>query len=484
MSKNPVLHYIDGKYVAARSGKTFTNLAPATGLPLAEVALGDASDIDAAVSAAKKALNGVWGKMPPSARAAILRKAGDLILGQCEELAMLESQDTGKPLSETLTGDIPRSANNLHYFADLCQNLIQPTYFNDDGSSHTSVREPIGVCGLITPWNFPMHLATWKIGPALAQGNTIVLKPAELTPMTASRLGDIFSRAGLPAGVLNIVQGFGADSAGQALVRHPDVKAISFTGETTTGVAIMGDAAAHLKKISFELGGKGASLLCADTDLIKAAPIVARAAYRNQGEICLAGSRLILDRKIRDRFMELLQTEIRKIVVGDPLDQKTTMGALISSEHRDKVHSYIGHAKSERGVEIVTGGKIPSHLKTGYFYEPTLITGVAQESRLIQEEIFGPVLTVQTFDDEAEGMAMLNGTAYGLSCSVWSNDLDRARRLAKQARTGMVWINSWYTRNLNTAFGGMKRSGIGREGGVYSLDFFSEMKTIGMPPTA
>lgn len=484
MSKLPqVQHYIDGKNVPAQSGRYFANLSPATGEPIADIALGDAADIDAAVQAGQRAMNGEWGKMPVSARAKILRKAGDLILEQVEELAVLESRDQGKAISETLTGDIPRSANNLHYFADFCANQIAPTYFNDDGSSHTSVREPVGVCGLITPWNFPMHLATWKIAPALAAGNAVVLKPAELTPMTASRLGKIFADAGLPPGVLNIVQGYGGDGAGEALVRHPDVKAISFTGETTTGVAIMKDAATQLKKISFELGGKGASLVCADADLKQAVPTATRAAFRNQGEICLAGSRLIVDRKIRDQFVDLLLAEIKKIVVGDPLDKKTTMGALVSAEHRDKVHSYIEYARTQSGVEIVCGGKIPSHLPKGFFYEPTLITGVSQNSRLVQEEIFGPVLTVQTFDSEEEGMAMLNGTPYGLSCSVWSSDLARARRLAKSARMGMVWINSWYTRNLNTAFGGMKRSGIGREGGHYSLDFFSELKTIGMPPT-
>ncbi len=484
MSKRPQsYHYINGKYVSAPTERYFTDLAPATGEPIADVALGDASDIEEAVEAAQKALSGPWSNTSLSERAKILRRAGNLILEQCEELAMLESKDTGKPISETLTGDIPRSANNLHFFADLCQSQMAPTYFNDDGSSHTTVREPVGVCGLITPWNFPLHLATWKIAPALAAGNTVILKPAELTPLTAACLGQIFSDAGLPPGVLNIVQGYGASGAGEALVRHPDVKAISFTGETTTGAAIMRDAATTLKKISFELGGKGASLICADADLARAIPVAARAAFRNQGEICLAGSRLLVDRKLRDRVVDLLLAEIKKIVIGDPLDNKTTMGALISGEHRDKVHSYIEYAQRQAGVEIICGGKPPAHLAKGYFYEPTLITGVTQDSRLIQEEIFGPVLTLQTFDSEEEGMSMLNATPYGLSASVWSSDLDRARRLAKQARTGMVWINSWYTRNLNTAFGGMKRSGIGREGGQYSLDFFSELKTIGMPPT-
>ncbi|MEY4631838.1 MAG: hypothetical protein RIQ81_1958, partial [Pseudomonadota bacterium] len=343
-----------------------------------------------------------------------------------------------------------------------------------------SFREPLGVTGLITPWNLPLYLATWKLAPALAQGNTIILKPAELTPLSATLLCELLNEAGLPKGVVNVVHGLGANSAGEALVRHPGVKAISFTGETGTGTAIMKDAAQTLKKLSFELGGKGATIIFDDADLEQAVPTACRAAFRNQGQICLAGSRLLVHESIAGQVIEKLLKQVGSIKIGDPLEDTTTMGSLISTEHRDKVASFVDHASTARQGEILCGGKTAqvAGLANGAFFEPTVIAGVKQDSRLIQEEIFGPVLTVQTFKTLEEAIQMTNGVPYGLSCSVFTRDGGRAQQFARRVRMGMVWINGWFIRDLHTAFGGMKRSGIGREGGRYSLDFFSEHKTV------
>lgn len=472
-------HFIGGRYVDG--GSRFTVIAPATDQVLADIPAGGAQEVALAVESAKSALNGAWGKSLPSERARVLRKIGDGILANLNHFARLESLDTGKPLSETSTGDIPRAAQNFHVFADLCAHQVSPSYFTDDGTQHTTMREPLGIVGLITPWNLPLYLATWKLAPALAQGNAVILKPAELTPLTAMALGKIMHDAGVPAGVVNVVQGFGPDAAGEALVKHPDVKALSFTGETTTGEAIMRTAASSLKKLSFELGGKGATVIFADADLKKSGTTAARAAFRNQGQICLAGSRLLVQTKALDEVMEHLLGAVRAIRVGDPLAADTTMGSLIAKSHRDKVAGFVEHARTLNGIEIIAGGRIPpAFAQQGAFYEPTVITGVAQNSRLIQEEIFGPVLTVQTFDTEDEALALLNDTPYGLSCSVFTRDIGRAQRMARQAKMGLVWINGWFLRDLHTAFGGMKRSGVGREGGQLSLDFFSEMKTISM----
>ncbi len=476
------MHLIQGELVPSFDGKTFETVNPATGDVLCKVALGGAREIDQAVAAAKKAwTEGPWGKSTASERAAVLRKIGDLILAKRRELAELESLDSGKPFSETFNADIPRSAANFHFYSELCAHQVSPSFRSDDGSHHTSVREPLGVVGLITPWNLPLYLATWKLAPALAQGNAVVLKPAELTPLTAYAMHEIFKEAGLPPGVVNIVQGFGPGSAGEALVSHPDVKAISFTGETTTGAAIMARGAATLKKMSFELGGKGASVIFADADIEKAAKTAARAAFRNAGQVCLAGSRLIVEESIAARVIEIIKSEIAAIKIGDPMSEETKLGSLIGVEHRDRVLSFIDYAKTLAGVKIECGGKIPGgYTAKTAFLEPTLITNVPQDSRLIQEEIFGPVLTVQTFERVDEALEMVNGTKYGLSCSIWTNDISKAQYASGKVRSGLVWINSWFRRNLHTAFGGMKHSGVGREGGQYSLDFFSEFKTISM----
>ncbi|NDE14864.1 aldehyde dehydrogenase [bacterium] len=475
-------HFINGRYVDSADGEAFKKVLPAYNESWFEVATGGASEVDAAVTAAEKAAAGPWSRTSPQDRARILRRVGDLIEANVETLALAESLDSGKPYSETLNGDIPRSAKNFHFFADLAAHQSFETWTGEDGSQHTSIREPLGVTGLITPWNLPLYLATWKLAPALAQGNTVILKPAELTPLTATLLCELLGEAGIPEGVVNVVHGFGAKSAGEALVRHPGVKAISFTGETTTGSAIMRDAADGLKKLSFELGGKGASVIFDDADLDLAVPTACRAAFRNQGQICLAGSRLIVHEKIATQVIDRLLENVKKIKIGDPLDDTTTMGALIANDHRDKIAGFVEYARGERVGEILCGGKIPAglpaHLTNGAFYEPTVIADVPQDSRLIQEEIFGPVLTVQTFKTLEEAIALTSGVPYGLSCSVYTRDGARAQKFARSVRMGMVWINGWFIRDLHTAFGGMKRSGIGREGGRWSLDFFSEYKTI------
>jgi aminomuconate-semialdehyde/2-hydroxymuconate-6-semialdehyde dehydrogenase len=473
-------HFINGEFIASADGRTFDSINPANGEVICKVSLGGTKEIDSAVSAAESAWrDGPWSKTTSTERAIMLRKIGDELLARKQEFAELESLDSGKPLSETLNADIPRAAFNFHFYADLCNHQMSPSYRSDDGSHHTTIREPLGVVGLITPWNLPLYLATWKLAPALAQGNSVVLKPAELTPLTAYALCDVMKKVGMPPGVVNIVQGFGPDSAGEALVKHPGVKAISFTGETSTGSAIMAAGAPSLKKISFELGGKGASIIFADGDIERAAKIATRAAMRNQGQVCLAGSRLLVEESVSSRVIEIVKAEIQKIKIGDPLDMSTTLGALCGVEHRDKVKSFVDFAKTIPDVKVEVGGNIPEHMpKAGAWFQPTLITNVPQDSRLIQEEIFGPVLTVQTFKTFDEVISMVNGTKYGLSCSVWTKDIDKANDAANKIRTGLVWINCWFIRNLHTAFGGMKQSGVGREGGQTSLDFFSEMKTI------
>lgn len=471
-------HWIDGKEVIVSGEETFENICSYNGKVLNHISLGSKEAVAEAVAASKKALSrSGWTESSVQERAKVVHRIADLIEKNLEELARLESIDTGKPISETRTGDIPRAASNFRFFADACVREQEEIYSGPGDTIHRAFREPLGIVGLITPWNLPLYLESWKIAPALMCGNAIILKPAELTPLSAFALSKITKEAGLPDGLFNVVQGFGANSAGEALVTHPDVAAISFTGETTTGVAIAKASADQLKRLSFELGGKGASVVCASADLERAAETVCRAAFRNQGQICLAGSRLIVHESVKDKFLDLLMNHVQKIKVGDPLQDDTTMGALIGKDHHAKVLSYIEHARGQ-GFKVLCGGGVPEGLESGAYISPTVIDEVSQESRLIQEEIFGPVLTVQTFQDDHQALEFLNGTKYGLSCSIWSEDDQQLSYLSRNARMGLVWQNSWFLRNLNTPFGGMKKSGVGREGGTHSLDFFSEQKTI------
>jgi aminomuconate-semialdehyde/2-hydroxymuconate-6-semialdehyde dehydrogenase len=470
-------HFIAGEYVPSSGGKTFDSINPATGEVLARVALGTADDIDRAVKSAHEAFeNGPWPRMSLKERCDILHKIANLILERRALLAKAETLDTGKPISESMDGDIPRAALNFQFFANFAQSVGEEYYTSAENERHIAIREPLGVCGLITPWNLPLYLATWKIAPCLAMGNTCVLKPAEWTPYTAYLLADIVREAGLPPGVFNIVQGFGADGAGEALTRHPLVRSISFTGETGTGKAIMAAASATLKRVSFELGGKGANILFADADLGEAIPTAIRAAFRNQGEICLAGSRLFVQEKIVDQVVEQIVDRARQIKVGDPLDAKTQMGALISKEHLEKVQSYIALGKKEG--KLLCGGERLKEIPEGNFLTPAVFTGLPYDSRFCQEEIFGPALPIVPFKTDEDAIRMANSTPYGLSASIWSQDVDRCHRISRQLRSGLVWVNCWFARDLRTPFGGQKQSGVGREGGLHSLDFFSESKTV------
>lgn len=474
-------HFIGGEFVPSLSKETFVSINPATGKDLERVPLGSADDVGRAVEVAEAAFEkGPWRRATLAERARVLKRLGDLILRDLSQIAHLETLDTGKPISETRTGDVPRAALNFHFYSEFCTHDPMHTYRTEDGILHTTFREPLGVVGLITPWNLPLYLETWKVAPALAMGNSVVLKPAELTPLTAHWLAKLANEAGVPSGVLNIVHGFGADGAGEALVAHPRIKAISFTGETTTGQAIMKCGASTLKKMSFELGGKGASVIFADADVDAAVATACRAAFRNQGQVCLAGSRLLVEESIRERVEKVFREKMGSIVVGDPLDERTTMGALISKEHRDKVAGYVDYGRSQEGLQVVCGGPLPAGLEAGAFYSPILITDVPQSSRLIQEEIFGPVVTLQTFKTKEAALEMVNGTSFGLSCSIWTRNIETMGFMTRGVRSGLVWGNTWFSRDLHAAFGGMKSSGLGREGGRYSLDFFSELKTVSM----
>ncbi|HZG84055.1 aldehyde dehydrogenase [Paenibacillus sp.] len=471
------LHFIDGAFVPSANGRTFDNVNPATEDVIGTVAEGGAAEIDLAVKAAKRALNGPWKTMTANERIAVLRKVGDLILERKEELARLESLDTGKPSWLSGTIDIPRAAYNFHFFSDYIRTMTAETTQMDDVALNYAIRRPVGVVGLINPWNLPLLLLTWKLAPALAAGNTVVMKPAELTPMTATVLAEICRDAGVPDGVVNVVHGFGPNSAGSALVEHPDVNAISFTGETTTGKIIMASAAGTLKRLSYELGGKNPNVIFADSNLDEVIETTLKSSFINQGEVCLCGSRIYVESSAYDEFLAKFVARTKELKVGDPFDAKTKVGALISEEHYERVSGYIKLAQEEGGT-ILTGGKRPEGLERGYYLEPTIIVGLNRNCRVVKEEIFGPVVTVIPFDSEEEVLEQVNDTHYGLSASVWTNDLRRAHRVAGRIEAGIVWVNTWFLRDLRTPFGGMKQSGIGREGGVHSFEFYSELTNI------
>ena len=467
-------HFINGKYVPSKNEETFENINPATEEVLGYVAKGSKEDVDEAVSTARKALKGEWSKLTTQERSKILRKVGDLILERKDELAALETLDTGKPLSLASSLDIPRAAYNFHFFADYMTTVGNDSYQQDDIAIHYSVRRPVGVVGLINPWNLPLLLMTWKLAPALAAGNTVVMKPSEITPMTATVLAEICSDAGIPDGVVNLVHGFG--DTGAAITSHPDVDAIAFTGETTTGTAIMQSVAPTLKKVSFELGGKNPNIIFADADLDEAIATTLRSSFLNQGEVCLSGSRIYVERPIYDEFLTKFVEETKKLKVGNPFDENTNVGALVSEEHYNKVMSYLQIAKEEGGT-FLTGGKA-ADMKKGFFVEPTIITGLGEDSKCVREEIFGPVVTVSPFDTEEEVIEKANDTNYGLGASVWTTNVKRAARISSQIEAGMVWVNTWFLRDLRTPFGGQKHSGIGREGGAYSFDFYTEQTNV------
>jgi aminomuconate-semialdehyde/2-hydroxymuconate-6-semialdehyde dehydrogenase len=467
--------FIGGEWVDGGEGKTFLSMNPATEQKLAEIAIATQSDVDRAVKSARSAYTqGDWSHRSLTERAAVVRRLGDLILQHRAPLALLESLDSGKPIRESYEGDIPRAAQNFHFFAELALQEPSPS-FPAKSEVHFAQREPLGVVALITPWNLPLYLETWKLAPALMMGNSCILKPSELTPLTACCLAELAQEAGVPPGVFQLLQGFGEKATGEWLTSHPGVDAISFTGETGTGRAIMKAASVGPTRVSFELGGKGASIVFADAPIEQAVAESARAAFRNQGEICLACPRLFVAREIWDEFVPRFLARVKEISVGNPLDYGTTMGALISADHLAKVTRYLEGLSAD---QILTGGSRPASIGRGYFLSPTVVTGVGPEHPISREEIFGPVVSLYPFDDEKTAIELANDTPYGLSASIWTRDLQRAHRVARKLHIGMVWVNCWFVRDLRVPFGGQKRSGVGREGGTHSLDFFSEWKSI------
>ncbi|ATY85277.1 5-carboxymethyl-2-hydroxymuconate semialdehyde dehydrogenase [Kyrpidia spormannii] len=469
-------HFIDGEFVESKDGRRFQNINPATEEVIAEVAEGGRDEIDRAVSAARRAFK-EWGRTPVARRSEILHRIADLIEERAEELARLETLDTGKPLQLSRTLDIPRAAYNFRFFADFVKGLGTEAFQMDDVALNYALRRPVGVAGLISPWNAPLFLLTWKVAPCLAAGNTCVIKPAELTPTTATRLAEICQEAGLPDGVLNVVHGFGPDAAGSALTEHPNVDLVSLTGETATGKAVMRAAASNLKKLSFELGGKNPNIIFADADLEDVVETTIRSSFANQGELCLCGSRVYVERPLYDEFLRRMTDRIASLTVGDPMDTGTDVGALISQEHLLRVEGFIERAVADGGRILIGGGR-PAHLKRGYYLEPTVIVDVDRYCEIVRHEVFGPVITVQPFDSEEEVIEQTNDTDYGLSATIWTTNLKRAHRVAAQIEAGVIWINTWFLRDLRTPFGGMKQSGIGREGGVHSFEFFTELTNV------
>ncbi|MCB9729231.1 MAG: aldehyde dehydrogenase [Deltaproteobacteria bacterium] len=478
MTPARVLHFIDGGPAEAASGASFEDRDPATGELLAHVARGDAADVDRAVDAGHRALAGAWGATSVDERAALLERTAALLEARADEAALLESEDSGKPLALARRLDIPRAIANLRFFAQAVRQAGAPCHPMADALNYT-VRKPLGVVALITPWNLPLYLLTWKAAPALAMGNAVVAKPSELTPRTASLLAELLTEAGAPSGAFNVVHGFGAE-AGEPLCAHAGVRGVSFTGGTATGARVAQVAAPGFKKLSLELGGKNATLVFADADLEAAADGAVRAAFTNQGQICLCGSRVLVEASIHDRFLDAMVARVARLRTGDPRDPASDLGALISHAHRDKVEGYLRLAREEGGTVRVGGGRpaLQPPLDGGAFLEPTLVSGLAPGCRTATEEIFGPVATVHPFTDEAEALAMANGVRYGLSASLWTRDLARAHRAAARLDVGMVWVNTWLHRDLRVPFGGVKQSGVGREGGGWSLEFFSEAVNV------
>ncbi len=473
----PGRHFINGEFVEGAAGRTFETLDPATNKPITSVAEGSAEDINRAVQAARAAFDdGPWPRLPAERRAAILRHIAAEIDARVDDIAAVESRDTGIPIGQIRRGQIPRAAENFRFFAKMALRLKGDLYPVEGVFHNYTVRAPVGVAGLITPWNTPFMLETWKVAPALAAGNTAVLKPAEWAPLSAVLLAEVIRDAGVPPGVFNVVHGFG-ETAGAALVAHPGVNLISFTGETATGREIMRNGAATLKRYSMEMGGKSPVVVFADADFDRALDATIFGVFSLNGERCTAGSRLLVEASIHDRFVDALLTRLARIRIGAPLAEATELGPLIHPDHWQRVRAYMDIARAE-GVTIAAGGDRPTGFDQGNYFAPTLLLGVGPQHRVFQEEIFGPVLTVTPFADEAEARRLANAVRYGLAAYVWTGDLRRAHRLAVGIEAGMVWVNSQNVRDLRTPFGGMKDSGIGREGGVYSFGFYTELKTI------
>ncbi|WUS77500.1 5-carboxymethyl-2-hydroxymuconate semialdehyde dehydrogenase [Streptomyces canus] len=470
----PVIqHWIGGESVDSADGRTFPVADPVTNTPYAKAAAGGPADVERAVAAAKSAFP-AWASLGNRDRANVLHRIADAVEARHERLASFESYDTGLPITQA-RGQARRAAENFRYFADVIVALGEEAFRQGDEQFSYVVRKPVGVAGLITPWNTPFMLESWKLAPALASGCTLVLKPAEWTPLSASLWPEIFAEAGVPAGVVNIVHGLG-EEAGQALVDHPDVPLISFTGSTDTGRHIIRSSAQHLKTTSMELGGKSPVVVFADADLEAALDSAVFGVFSLNGERCTAGSRVLVERQAYEEFTRRLAERADAVRIGPPSDPATEVGALVHPEHYERVLNYVEIGRKE--ARLVAGGTRPAHLPDGNYLQPTVFAGVPRDARIFQEEIFGPVVAVAPFDDESEAIELANATQFGLAAYIWTSDLKRGHRIAHAVESGMVWINSHNVRDLRTPFGGVKASGVGREGGAHSIDFYTESKIV------
>jgi aminomuconate-semialdehyde/2-hydroxymuconate-6-semialdehyde dehydrogenase len=477
-----ILNYVDGQFV--RGTREFDDINPADGTLIANVTEADEGLVDDAVAAARRALQGEWGKLGTRERAARLHQVADAIESRFDCFVEAEVKDTGKPKALASKLDVPRAAANFRLFADAVKMAGLESFQTEtpDGKSalNYAVRKPLGVVAVITPWNLPLLLLTWKVAPALACGNTVVVKPSEETPASATLLAEVMQKAGIPNGVYNVVHGFGSNSAGEFLTQHPDVNAVTFTGESRTGAAIMKAVAPSVKPVSFELGGKNAAIVFADCDFEETVNGLSEAVFLNTGQVCLCIERVYVERVIFEQFVMALKEKAESLRLGSPMEEGTNLGPLISALHRDKVLSYYKLAREE-GAAVVTGGGIPEFgnaLDKGFYVQPTIYTGLAESARCVKEEIFGPVCHIAPFDADEEAVAMANDTKYGLAASIWTTNLKRGHRLAQQMNVGITWVNCWFLRDLRTPFGGVGLSGIGREGGVHSLNFYSELNNI------
>src|SRR2546425_1399664 len=478
-SSTQIKNFIDGKFVEPAGGKYLDNIEPATGKAYSQVADSGKEDVDLAVAAAEKSFAD-WSKKPAAERSKILLRIADLIERDLEKLARAESIDTGKPVTLARTLDIPRAASNFRFFATAILHTESEAHVTDNVAFNYTLRQPRGITGLISPWNLPLYLLSWKIAPAIAVGNTAIAKPSELTPMTAFMLCDIAHEAGLPNGVLNIVHGT-APSVGAAITAHPKINTISFTGGTVTGRKVAEACASLFKKVSLELGGKNPTIMFADADQEVAIAGSVRSSFANQGQVCLCGSRVFVERSAYKDFVERFIERTAQLCLGDPLDEKTEQGAIVNKTQLEKVKFYVDLAQKEGG-KIALGGSAPQppneRCREGYFFQPTVITDLSCSCRTNREEIFGPVITITPFDSEEEVINHANDVEYGLSSSVWTQNLSRAHRVAERINTGTVWVNCWLVRDLRVPFGGMKQSGVGREGGEEALRFFTEPKNV------
>jgi aminomuconate-semialdehyde/2-hydroxymuconate-6-semialdehyde dehydrogenase len=471
-------NYINGEMCAPEEGEYLDNYNPSTGQVYSLIPRSGKKDVDLAVQAAKAAFP-VWSNMRIEERSAILLRLSNLIEENLDELAEAESKDNGKPLWLAKSVDIPRARDNFAFFATAIKHFAAESHRTSSNIINFTTRKPIGVAGCISPWNLPLYLFSWKVAPALAAGNTVVAKPSEVTPMTGYLLSKLCIEAGMPAGVFNIVHGLGGE-AGNAIVEHPNVPMISFTGGTSTGAHIARTAAPMFKKLSLELGGKNPNVIFDDCDFEKMMRTTLNSSFANQGQICLCGSRIYIQRGIYEKFKTEFVQRVEKMKVGDPNDDQNKMGAIVSKPHFEKIKSYIELAKEEGG-KVLAGGeevKLEGELKDGYFLRPTIIEGLDEHARCNQEEIFGPVVTIQPFDTLEEGIALANSTGYGLASTVWTQDISTAHRMAEELHAGIVWVNCWLVRDLRTPFGGVKNSGVGREGGWEALQFFTEPKNV------